>query len=259
MRIAYDIIGNKEKSIALLGVNVKNPKKVAKEIIKRHKAVKSVLQKLSERKDTFRLYPCKLIAGNKNTEVIHKEYGYFLKLDPQKTYFSPRESTERQRIAEMVKPREEVLVMFSGACPYPIAIAKKQPLVSKIYAVELNPAAHKYALENVKLNHLEKNIIPVLKDVRKVNEIGKVNRIIMPLVEKAIDYLDVAFSHSKKGTIIHLYGLSKEGNFKDLEEKVEKIAEKHKIKYKICGMQDVLPYSPRVNKVRLDIKFLCFF
>jgi tRNA (guanine37-N1)-methyltransferase len=254
MRIAYDIIGNKEKSIALLGVSVKNPKKTAKEIMKRHKSVKSVLQKLSERKDTFRLYPCKLLAGEKNTEVIHKEYGYFLKLDPQKAYFSPRESTERQRIAGMVKPREEVLVMFSGVCPYPIAIAKRQILVSKIYAVELNPAANKYALENVKLNNLEKKIVPILKDVRKAKEVGKVDRIIMPLVEKAIDYLDIAFSHSKKGTIIHLYGLSKEDKFKDLEEKVKKIAKKHKIKYKIVGRQDVLPYAPRIQKVRIDIK-----
>jgi len=256
MRIAYDIIGNKEKSVALLGVNVKNPKKLAKEIMKRHKSVKSVLQKLSERKDTFRLYPCKLLAGNKNTEVLHKEYGFLLKLDPQKAYFSPRESTERQRIAEMVKPREVVLVMFSGIAPYPIAIAKKQTLVSKIYAVELNPAAHKYALENIKLNHVEKKIFPILKDVRDAKEIGKVNRIIMPLVEKAIDYLDVAFNHSKRGTIIHLYGLSKEAKSKDLEERIKKIAKKCKIKYKIVGRQDVLPYAPRISKVRLDIKIL---
>lgn len=256
MRIAYDVIGNKEKSVALIGVNVENPKKLADEILKRHKAVKSVLQKLSERKDTFRLYPCKLIAGDKDTEVIHKEYGYSLKIDPQKAYFSPRESTERQRIAEMVKPREEVLVMFSGVCPYPIAIAKKQTLVSKIYGVEINPAAHEYALENIKLNHVEKKIIPILKDIREAKDLGKFNRIIMPLVEKAIGYLDEAFLHSKKGTIIHLYGLSKEAKFKDLEEKVKDVAKKCKVKYKIVGRQDVLPYAPRVSKIRLDIKVL---
>jgi tRNA (guanine37-N1)-methyltransferase len=108
-------------------------------------------------------------------------------------------------------------------------------------------------LENIKLNHVEKKIIPILRDVRKVKGIGKVDRIVMPLVEKAIDYLDVAFSHSKKGTIIHLYGLSNE-KFKDLEEKVKKIAKKHKIKYKIVGRQDVLPYAPRIQKVRIDIK-----
>lgn len=254
MRIAYDIIGSKEKSVALLGVNEKNPEQAAKEIMKSHKSVKSVLQKLSERKDTFRLYPCKLIAGEKNTEVIHKEYGYSLKLDPQKAYFSPRESTERQRIAEMVKPREEILVMFSGVCPFPIAIAKKQTLISKIYAVEINPSAHEYALENIKLNRLEKKIIPILKDIREAKDLGKFDRIIMPLVERAIDYLDEAFSHSKKGTIIHLYGLSNV----QLEEKVEEVAKKCKVKYKIVGSQGVLPYAPRVSKVRIDIKVLNF-
>ena len=256
MRIAYDVIGSKEKSVALLGVNVKNPRKLAKEILKRHKAVKSVLQKLSERKDTFRLYPCKLLAGDKDTEVIHKEYGYSLKLDPQKAYFSPRESTERQRIAEMVKPKEVVLAMFSGVAPYPIAIAKQQPKVTKIYAVEINPAAHEYAIENVMMNHMGDRITPILSDIRKARSIGKVNRITMPLVETAIDFLDEAFYHSKKGTIIHLYGLSKEAKFKDLEERVAKVAKKCKIKYKIVGRQDVLPYAPRVSKVRLDIKVL---
>lgn len=255
MRIAYDVIGSKEKSVALIGVNAKNPKKAAKEIMKRHKSVKSVLQKLSERKDTYRLYPCKLLLGDKNTEVIHKEHGYMIKIDPQKAYFSPRESTERQRIAGMVKPKENVLVMFSGACPYAIAIAKKQALV-KICAVEINPAAHDYALENIKLNRLDKKIVPVLKDIREAKDIGKFNRIIMPLVERAIDYLDEAFFHSKRGTIIHLYGLSKEAKFKDLEEKVKGVAKKCRVKYKIVGRQDVLPYAPHTRKVRLDIKIL---
>jgi tRNA (guanine37-N1)-methyltransferase len=251
MRIAYDIIGSKEKSVALLGVNVENPEKIAEEIMKRHKAIKSVLQKLSERTDVFRLYPCKLLAGDKNTEVIHKEYNYFIKVDPQKAYFSPREGTERQRIAEMVKPGESILVMFSGVCPYPIAIAKKQTIVSKIYAVEINPDAHRYALENVKLNRLERKIEPILGDVRKIS-LGKFDRIIMPLVEKAIEFLDVAFSNSKKGTIIHLYGLSNA----DLDEKVKEISKANNVKYEIVKKQKVLPYAPRIDKVRLDIKIL---
>jgi len=168
MRIAYDIIGSKDSAIALIGVNAKNPKKAAKEIMKRHKNVKSVLQKLSERKDTYRLYPCKLLLGDKNTEVVHKEHGYLIKVDPQKVYFSPRESTERQRIVDLVKGGEKILVMFSGVCPFPISIAKKQKLVGKIYAIDINPNAHKYALENIKLNKLEDKIVPILGDVREI-------------------------------------------------------------------------------------------
>jgi tRNA (guanine37-N1)-methyltransferase len=255
MQIAYDIIGNKEKAIALLGVSVKNPKKAAKEIMKRHKAVKSVLQKLSERKDIYRLYPCKLIAGDKDTEVVHKEYGYLIKLDPQKVYFSPREGTERQRIANMVKPGENILIFFSGAGPYSLAISKKEPLC-KITNVEINMKAVEYAEKNVRLNGLH-NIKNYCADARYIRNLGKFDRIIMPLVETAIEFLDEAFLYSKKGTIIHLYGLSNEKeNFKDLEKKVEEIANIYNIKYKIVGRQRVLPYAPRISKVRLDVKIV---
>jgi len=254
MRVAYDIIGNKEKAIALLGVNVKNPKKVAKEIMKRHKNVKSVLQKLSERKDVFRLYPCKLLLGDKNTEVIHKEYNYFIKVDPQKVYFSPRESTERQRIAEMVKPRERVLVMFSGAAPYAVAIKKKEP-TCHVTCLEINLKAVEYAEKNIKLNNLH-DVKNYCCDVKEIRNIGNFDRIIMPLVERAIEFLDEAFLHSKNGTIIHLYGLSKEDDFKGLEERVDEIAKIYNIKYKIVKKQKVLPYAPRIQKVRLDIKIV---
>ncbi len=255
MRIAYDIIGDKEKSVAIIGINTKNPKKVAKEIMRRHNSVKSVLQKLAERKDTYRLYPCKLLLGDKNTEVIHREHGYSIKIDPQKVYFSPREGTERQRIAKMVKSGEKVLVMFSGVAPYAIIIGKKHP-DCKITCIEINVKGIEYSEKNVRLNKLH-NIKNICGDVRSVRNIGKFDRIIMPLVETAIEYLDVAFLHSKKGTIIHLYGLSNEkNNFKDLEEKVREKAEIFNKKYKIVKRQKVLPYAPRILKVRLDIKII---
>jgi tRNA (guanine37-N1)-methyltransferase len=254
MRIAYDIIGSREKAVALLGVNVKNPERAAEEIMKRHKNVKSVLQKLGERKGTFRLYPCKFIAGDKNTEVIHKEYGYLIKVDPQKAYFSPREATERQRIAKMVRPGERILVMFSGVGPYSVAILKSEP-TCRVINVEINKEAVRYAEENVRLNRL-KNVKNICCDVRDAKDIGKFDRIMMPLVEKAIEYLDEAFLHSKRGTIIHLYGLSGKKDFEDLEEKVEKIAKKLGVNYEIVGKQKVLPYAPRIWKVRLDIKVI---
>jgi tRNA (guanine37-N1)-methyltransferase len=253
MRIAYDIIGDKEKAVALIGVNAKNPKKAAKEIMKRHSNVKSVLQKLAERKDTYRLYPCKLLLGNKNTEVIHKEHGYLIKIDPQKVYFSPREATERQRIVNMVKSGENILVMFSGAAPYAIAIGKKHP-DCKITCIEINLKGIEYSEKNIRLNNLH-NIKNICADVRNVRNIGKFDRIVMPLVERAIEYLDEAFLHSKKGTIIHLYGLSKE-NSEDLEKRVEELAKIYNIKYKIVKRQKVLPYAPRIEKVRLDIKIV---
>lgn len=252
MRIAYEIIGDKVKAVALIGEDVKNPKKAAKEIMERHKAVKSVLQKTDKRQGEYRLHPYKLIKGSRDTEVVHKEYNYFIKVDPKKVYFSPKEGTERQRIVDLVKNGERILVMFSGAAPYSIAIAKKYPH-NEILNIEINMKAVEYAQKNVRMNKLS-NIKNICWDVRKARGIGKFDRIIMPLPETAIDYLDEAFLHSKKGTIIHLYGFAKD--FDELGRKVKLKAYIYNFKYKIVGKQKVLPYAPRVSKLRLDIKIL---
>src|SRR3989338_9987960 len=99
---SYDILGSKEKSIAIIE-EVENPKEVAKKIMKDRKNIKSVLMKLSERKGVERKREYELVLGDPDTEVIHKENYCRFKLDPQKVYFSGREVTERLRIAEMVQ------------------------------------------------------------------------------------------------------------------------------------------------------------
>jgi tRNA (guanine37-N1)-methyltransferase len=255
MRIAYDVIGSKDRAVALIGSDVKNPRKFAKEIMKRHKNVKSVLQKKSQRKDTFRLYSCKLIVGDKNTKVVHRENGYSVLVDPQKVYFSQREATERQRIADSVKPNERILIMFSGAGPYALAIAKKCK-GCQLVCVEINPSGFEYSERSAKLNKL-RNIKNICADIRKVRNIGSFDRILMPLPETALDFLDEAYLHSKKGTIVHLYAFSSESeNYKDIEAKVDEFAKAHNIRYEIMTRQKVLPYAPRIAKVRLDIKIV---
>lgn len=255
---SFDLIGNREKAVAIFeireGEDVK-PKEVAEEIMERNKSVRSVLQKISERRGEYRTRKLRLVLGDKNTEVVHKEHGYLIKVDPQKAYFSPRESTERQRIAEMVKPKEDVLVMFAGVGPLAIAIEKRQPKVGSIVAVESNKAAVDYLKENVRINKLEKTK-PVLGDVRKVIN-GKFNRILMPLPMTAVDFLDVASKAAKKNGVIHLYCVSDERDeFKDVLPKIaDKLKELNR-KYKIVRKQIVVPYAPRKNKVRIDIKVI---
>ncbi len=250
-RIAYDLVGSEKKAVALIWNNFKSNRKIAREIMKRHKAVKSVLKKISVRKGKFRLYRTRLVLGSKNTEVVHKEYGYFLKLDPRRVFFSPREGNERQKISRMIKRGEKVLVMFCGAAPYIIAIAKAKK-AEKIVGIEINPIAVRYARENLRLNKIS-NADIFLGDVRKFKG-GKFDRIVMPFIQ-AINYLDVAFAHSKKGTIIHLYGTSSL-DMKDFEETIKSIAKDLKVRLKIIGKEKVLPYAPRVLKVRFDLKVL---
>jgi len=246
-----DIIGSREKAVAIIS---KGGKKGAEEIMRKHKNVKSVLKKIGGRKGVERKYRLRLLSGSSNTEVLHKEYGMLFRLDPVKVYFSPREAEERQRIAEKAKSGERILIMFSGVAPYAVAISKKKKC--KITCVEINKSAVKYAEQNVKLNGVSDRIENICADIKKVyKKLGKFDRIVMPLPESAWKFLKYAFACSKKGTIIHLYGISEEKKlFKDIEEKINKKAKKSTVKYKIIEKRIVLPFAPRMWKVRIDIK-----
>lgn len=247
--MTFEVIGSREKAVAIV-----DSKENSKKLLKNN--IKSVLLKLSKRKGRLRKREYKLIAGDKNTEVIHKEYGYLIKLDPQVTYFSPRESTERQRIASQVKKKEKILVMFSGTIPFIVAIKLKQP-TTKVYGIELNKKAHKYALENVKLNKLD-NIILIQGDVNKKLPKLKIkfDRILMPLPKTSDKFLDLAFKKIKKSGIIHYYSWGKKEEYPKIKEIIKKEAKKQRKKIRILRVKKVLPYGPRIYKIAIDIKVL---
>jgi tRNA (guanine37-N1)-methyltransferase len=175
-------------------------------------------------------------------------------MDPKLMYFSPRESTERQRIADMVKPNEKVLVMFSGVGPFAIAIAKKQP-TAEVVCVEINKKAVDFANENIELNRTW-NIRNYCADAHDSAKLGTFNRIVMPLPETAYRFLPAAFKASKKGAVIHLYGISRQEGALDLIEKVNSAAKHYNTKIRILGINRVLPYAPRTWKMRIDVRVL---
>ena len=164
------------------------------------------MPKKSARSGKYRLQKLQWLAGEKRTETIAAENGTRLKLDVAKVYFSPRQATERKRICGQVKKGENVLVMFSGAGPYAIEIAKHcRP--KTVFGIEANRAAHGYAEENAKTNGVESTVRFHCGDVRRVMPAlrKKFDRIIMPLPKGARDYLPLAFRHVRKKGVIHYY------------------------------------------------------
>ncbi|MEM3412209.1 MAG: class I SAM-dependent methyltransferase family protein [archaeon] len=250
---SFDIIGN----IVVIEIpdELKEFEKIIGEkILENLKHVKTVCKKAGIHEGPFRIRPCTIIAGENKTETIHKESGVLMKLDVNKVYFSPRLSFERERIANLVKPGEKVAVFFAGVGPFALVIGKKQPLVSKIYGIELNPDAYKYFEENIKLNKMVGKIVPIFGDVKeKAKEIEKCDRVIMPLPKNAPDFLESALECLKEVGYIHIYGFGSEENpFEELEKKVE---EKLKnVEWEITNKRIVRTYAPRVEQVVFDIK-----
>ena len=175
-------------------------------------SVTAVYIKDSKVHGSRRLQNLRCIAGQEKSKTIHREYGVRLCVEIGKVYFNPRLATEHVRIAKQTKPNEIVLDMFTGVGPFPIHIASR--VEGRIYAIDINPNAIACLKENMKLNKLRGEIIPILGDVRDVvsRELqGKCDRVIMNLPGEAVNYTPNAISAIKpRGGILHFYIFERE-------------------------------------------------
>jgi tRNA (guanine37-N1)-methyltransferase len=156
-----------------------------------------------------------VIAGIEKTDSVYQEYGCTYHLDVAKAYFSPRLSSEHNRVASTVKDGENVVDLFAGVGPFAIPIAKMHKNV-QVYAIDLNPDAFFLLQKNIAVNHVEKKVLPILGDARQVvlNQLfAKADHVIMNLPEIALEFVDVACKALKpKGGIIHYYCFVKDSN-----------------------------------------------
>lgn len=213
--------------------------------------IKVVAKKVGIHSGVYRAQKLKVIAGEKRKVTVCRENNVLLKLDVEKCYFSPRLSTERKRVADLVKEGEDVLVMFSGVAPYNCVIAKNT-LAKSVYGVEINPVAHKYGLENVKLNKLN-NVHLYCGDVRKVVPSLKMkfDRILMPLPKSASEFLDVVKAAAKEKAVVHFYEIL---DLKDFPEKCMEEIKGHFPKAKLLNAVKAGDYAPGMIRGCVDFR-----
>ena len=233
----------------------KKEKLIGKAILKTYPNIKTLLKKIRKYSGKFRTPKLKVISGEMRKETTHKENNVFIKLDVEKVYFSARMSNERKRISDLIKPNESILIMFSGSGIYPLVIAKNTKC-KEVYGIEINPIAHKYAMENIRKNKLENKIRLFLGDVNKV--MPKINkkfdRILMPLPKGGEKFLKLSLRYIKKNGTVHFYDFLHEGEFYKSETKAKRACDKSKRKYKKLNMVKCGQYSPGFFRVCLDFK-----
>lgn len=249
---SFEIVGSRAGAVAIVEIPAElEPYKheIARAIAAMNKHVKAVLRRLGARSGDYRLYNFEVLIEGP-TEVLHKEHGYLIKVDPTKVYFSSRDQTDRLDVASRVGEGERVLYLFAGVAPYAVAMAKlARPRI--IVAVELNPWGFKYMVENLKLNKI-RNAVAVHGDVAAVAPLlrKKFDRVLMTLPLGAYRYLPLAFDCLEGGGVVHFYHLGREEDpFRDAEEVAKKLCPD----CQIVDRRVVRDYAPGVYKVRLDI------
>ena len=221
-------------------------------LMRLHPRVETVAAKVGGTRGAYRLRELRVIAGSGRTETLHREHGCVYKVDLRKAFFNPRMGGERLRVARQVKPGERVADMFAGVGPFSILIARTQP-EARVLAVELNPDAHRYLVENVKLNGVEGRVEVRLGDVREVLKgvRDEFDRAIMDLPRQSLSYLDLAFDICRKGAKIHVYW-TEDGVEKAVERvlmEVERLGRRASVAF----AREIMEVAPRRFTVALDL------
>ena len=252
---AFDQIG--EIIIVRIPDSLLSKKKIiGKALLDDVKIVRSVFYQSSAVSGDFRTRDLEIIAGEDNTETEYKEFGCRFTVDVKNAFFSPRLSTERERIANLIQNEEVMVNMFAGIGMFSIMAAKRKKCI--VYSLDINPVASKLCETNIGLNKLAGNVISVNGDTSEIIReqlINKSDRTLMLLPERSDEFLDSAINTTKDGGIIHYY------SHIHADKKIEagKLSEEHylkitPVKSEILHSKIVRAVGPRYYQTVVDIK-----
>ena len=251
---AFDQIG----SIIIVRIPdslISKKKIIGETLLEQVKTTKSVFFQSSPVEGDFRTRDLELLAGDDKTETEYKESGCRFIVDVEKTFFSPRLSTERERISNLVNDNETIVNMFGGIGMFSILSAKKKSCT--VYNIDINPDASTLCEENTRLNKLKGNVISLngdASDIIKKELQNSANRVLMLLPERSDEFLDSAISSLKTNGIIHYYSHI----HADKKQDAAKLSEAHFLKTnathsKILNSKIVRPIGPRFYQTVVDV------
>ncbi|MFC4450707.1 class I SAM-dependent methyltransferase [Halorussus aquaticus] len=157
-----------------------------------------------------------VVAGAGDTETVHTEHGTRYALDFAEVMFSPGNKAERARMGEVVEPGERVFDMFAGIGYFTLPMARAG---ADVTAVERNPAAFRFLVENAMLNDVSDRVSAFRADCRDVAVDPPADRVVMGYYEASeprsedsrappdasYEYLDSALEALKPGGVVHMH------------------------------------------------------
>ena len=229
---------------------------IGKTLLEQVSTANSVFYQSSPVEGDFRTRQLEVIAGEDKTQTEYKENGCRFIVDVEKAFFSPRLSTERERIAGLVKDGEVIVNMFGGVGMFSLLAAKDTACT--VYNIDINPVAAQLCKENAQINKLKGKVISLKGDATKVIEeqlTGKADRVLMLLPERSDEFLDSALNCLKDNGTIHYYSHM----HADRKQDAPRLSEEHftsvnKTNAEIITSRNVRPVGPRFYQTVVDVK-----
>ena len=169
------------------------------------KVVRAVFCQVSDVSGDYRTRRLERIAGEGGTATEYRENGCRFAIDVERVFFTPRLSTERARVAALMRPGDSVLNMFGGAGLYSIQAARRVPCT--VYSMDVNPHATEFCIRNVRINKLAGSVTALTADAADAADIMpcEADHTIMPLPERSAEFAEAAVDATINGGIIHYY------------------------------------------------------
>lgn len=252
---AFDQIG--DIIIVRIPNSLLSKKKIIGETLLRNvKIAKSVFYQASAVEGDFRTRDLEILAGDPSTETEYKEFGCKFVVDVENAFFSPRLSTERERIANLTQEGEVMTNMFAGIGMFSVMAAKKKKCT--VYSLDINPIASKLCEKNIAMNKLAGRIISINGDASEIiadQLMNKSDRTLMLLPERSDEFLEAAINTTKDGGIIHYYAHI----HADKKSEAGKLSEEHylsisPVQSEILDSKIVRAVGPRYYQTVVDVK-----
>jgi tRNA wybutosine-synthesizing protein 2 len=240
--------------VALVHLNSRSmeyAKKIGDMTLDYDKRVKSVAVRTGPTMGRTRQPSYSLVSGDCNTVTTHSESGVKFRLDPVRITFSGGNKGERIRVSQLVRPGENVVDMFSCVGQFALHVARASN--ASVTAIEINPEAFEFLIENINLNELDEQVNAVLGDCRKVHPKGVADRVIMGYLHDTVSYLPAAIeSLVEKGGMVHMHiSIPKSEEVRIIEE-IKDLGERYGFQSKI-EVHQVKNYSPGIEHFVFDI------
>lgn len=167
--------------------------------------VEAVLRRSGPVAGEFRAPGVETIAGGP-TETIVVEHGVRYRFDAARILFARGNRTERHRIGRLVRPGETVVDLFAGIGYFALP-ALVTGRAAQVHAVEKNPVAYRYLLENLRLNRVDGRARPWLGDNRDVVlPKGQADRVVLGYLPDARPWVDRALRLLRhEGGALHVH------------------------------------------------------
>jgi len=254
---SFDMIGD----IAIIKIpdSLLTKKNIIGEVILESiKNLKTVFLQKSSVSGEYRLRGLEVIAGNEKYVTYYREYGCKFLVNVATTYFSPRLSTERLRISNLVSPGEIVVNMFAGVGTFSVIMAKKHQI--KVYNIDSNLDAYILSIMNSRINRLTDRIFSIHGDSQYVLSSNsfknRIDRVLLPLPERAHEFVDVSINCLRpSGGHLHFFSHIKS----DTKAGVVPTSEAHihnlfsKYDFEIEHTQIVRDVAPRLYQTVTDL------